>query len=276
MESKGLTNIYAKLYAFLYIRGFKVWISYKTQVILTVLSWTLPVFTYYFVGTSLGNNLVERIGLNPFTNYTSFFVIGLAFQGYVSSVITTVSQRIRNEQLYGTIEYYVLSRSGVTSFLFYSALWGFTINTINALVILGIGFGLGVKYHIDLLASLLVIILLIISTLGLAFLSGAFTMVIKQGNPISFFFSTFTTLMTGVVFPVNVMPLPLRDISYALPLTWALETLRETMLEGVSIYQVYFPILILLIFDVILLPLGVFAFKYAFKVARVKGTLGEY
>ncbi len=276
MESKGLTNIYAKLYAFLYIRGFKVWISYKTQVILTVLSWTLPVFTYYFVGTSLGNNLVERIGLNPFTNYTSFFVIGLAFQGYVSSVITTVSQRIRNEQLYGTIEYYVLSRSGVTSFLFYSALWGFTINTINALVILGIGFGLGVKYHIDLLASLLVIILLIISTLGLAFLSGAFTMVIKQGNPISFFFSTFTTLMTGVVFPVNVMPLPLRDISYALPLTWALETLRETMLEGVSIYQVYFPILILLIFDVILLPLGIFAFKYAFKVARVKGTLGEY
>jgi ABC-2 type transport system permease protein len=276
VESKGLTNIYAKLYAFLYIRGFKVWISYKTQVILTVLSWTLPVFTYYFVGTSLGNNLVERIELNPFTNYTSFFVIGLAFQGYVSSVITTVSQRIRNEQLYGTIEYYVLSRSGVTSFLFYSALWGFTINTINALVILGIGFGLGVKYHIDLLASLLVIILLIISTLGLAFLSGAFTMVIKQGNPISFFFSTFTTLMTGVVFPVNVMPLPLRDISYALPLTWALETLRETMLEGVSIYQVYFPILILLIFDVILLPLGVFAFKYAFKVARVKGTLGEY
>ena len=276
MESKGLTNIYAKLYAFLYIRGFKVWISYKTQVILTVLSWILPVFTYYFVGTSLGNNLVERIGLNPFTNYTSFFVIGLAFQGYVSSVITTVSQRIRNEQLYGTIEYYVLSRSGVTSFLFYSALWGFTINTINALVILSIGFGLGVKYHIDLLASLLVIILLIISTLGLAFLSGAFTMVIKQGNPISFFFSTFTTLMTGVVFPVNVMPLPLRDISYALPLTWALETLRETMLEGVSIYQVYFPILILLIFDVILLPLGVFAFKYAFKVARVKGTLGEY
>jgi len=276
VESKGLTNIYAKLYAFLYIRGFKVWISYKTQVILTVLSWTLPVFTYYFVGTSLGNNLVERIGLNPFTNYTSFFVIGLAFQGYVSSVITTVSQRIRNEQLYGTIEYYVLSRSGVTSFLFYSALWGFTINTINALVILGIGFGLGVKYHIDLLASLLVIILLIISTLGLAFLSGAFTMVIKQGNPISFFFSTFTTLMTGVVFPVNVMPLPLRDISYALPLTWALETLRETMLDGVSIYQVYFPILILLIFDVILLPLGVFAFKYAFKVARVKGTLGEY
>lgn len=273
MESKGIANIYAKLYAFLYIRGFKVWISYKTQVILTVLSWTLPVFTYYFVGTSLGNNLVERIGV---TNYTSFFVIGLAFQGYVSSVITTVSQRIRNEQLYGTIEYYVLSRSGVTSFLLYSALWGFTINTINALVILGIGFSLGVKYHIDLPASILVIILLIISTLGLAFLSGAFTMVIKQGNPISFFFSTFTTLMTGVVFPVNVMPLPLRDISYALPLTWALETLRETMLEGAPIYQVYFPILILLIFDVILLPLGVFAFKYAFKVARVKGTLGEY
>jgi len=273
VESKRVANIYAKLYAFIYIRGFKIWTSYKTQVILTILSWILPVFTYYFVGTSLGNSIVSEIGVS---NYTSFFVIGLAFQGYVSSVITTVSQRIRNEQLYGTIEYYVLSKSGVTSFLLYSSMWGFTINTINALVILSVGLGLGVNYHIDILASLLVIILLILSTLGLAFLSGAFTMIIKQGNPISFFFSTFTTLMTGVVFPVAVIPSFIRGVSYVLPLTWALETLRETMLEGASLPQVAFQLLILAIFDAILLPLGILAFKLAFKKARIKGTLGEY
>lgn len=94
-------GISGKIYSFLYLRGFKVWVSYRTQTILTVLGWVLPVFTYYFVGTSLGNTLVAEIGVK---NYVAFFTIGLAFQGYVSSVISTISQRLRNEQLYGTIE----------------------------------------------------------------------------------------------------------------------------------------------------------------------------
>jgi len=59
-------------------------------------------------------------------------------------------------------------------------------------------------------------------------------------------------------------------------LTWALETLRQTMLEGASLSQVAFQVLILVIFDIILLPIGILAFKLAFKKARIKGTLGEY
>lgn len=270
MEIKGIIS---KLYAFLYIRGFKVWSSYRTQVILTVLSWTLPVFTYYFIGTSLGNKLVQDIHV---TNYTSFFVIGLAFQGYVSSVITTISQRIRNEQLYGTIEYYVLSKSGVLSFLIYSAIWGFTINTINAVIILTIGDLLGVRYEINILSTLLLTLLLISSTLGIAFMSAAFTMIIKQGNPISFFFSTFTTLLSGVVFPVTIMPSEVTYISYALPLTWALNGLRNTMLYGYGIFQVLKCIEILLLFNIILIPLGLLMYSFSFKKAREKGTLGEY
>ncbi|MGC8848743.1 MAG: ABC transporter permease, partial [Conexivisphaera sp.] len=95
-------GVLSKLYAYLYLRGFRVWASYRTQAVLTMLSWILPVFTYYFTGTALGNELVSKLGTG---NYTSFFVVGLAFQGYVSSTIATVSQRLRNEQLYGTLEY---------------------------------------------------------------------------------------------------------------------------------------------------------------------------
>jgi ABC-2 type transport system permease protein len=270
MEIKGIIS---RLYAFLYIRGFKIWLSYRTQVVLTVLSWTLPVFTYYFVGTSLGNKVVEDIHVK---NYTSFFVIGLAFQGYVSSVITTISQRIRNEQLYGTIEYYVLSRSGIFSFLIYSALWGFTVNTINAVVILIIGDLLGVRYEINILSTLIIVILLISSTLGIAFMSAAFTMITKQGNPISFFFSTFTTLLGGVVFPVTIMPPEITYISYALPLTWALNGLRNSMLYGYNIIQNIKCIEVLLLFNVILIPLGLLMYSFSFKKAREKGTLGEY
>ena len=241
--------------------------------VLNVLSWILPVFTYYFVGTSLGGNLVESIGVS---NYTAFIVIGLAFQGYVSSTITTISQRLRNEQLYGTIEYYVLSSGGVVSFLIYSVLWGFVINTVNAAVTLSIGLILKVHYDVNLLATVIIIFLLLLSTIGFAMISTGFTMIVKQGNPISFFFSTFTTLMSGTVFPVTVLPTLVKDISLAIPLTWALNGLRLSMLYGEGIMQLLNIIEVLVLFNVVLLPLGIGFYSYSFKMARKKGTLSEY
>ncbi len=266
-------GISGKLYSFLYLRGFRVWVSYRTQTVLTVLGWVLPVFTYYFVGTSLGNRLVTEIGVK---DYTAFFTVGLAFQGYVSSVISTISQRLRNEQLYGTIEYYVISRTGTLGFLLYSALWGLVLNTVNAVVILAIGYALGADYHINILSTLLILILLLVSTLGIGMLAGAVTMITKQGNPISLFFNTFTNLLAGTVFPINVLPIYIRYISYAIPLTWALEGLRESILEGLSISKLGNIIIILIIFDLILIPLGVLSYNYAFKKAREKGSLSEY
>ena len=262
-----------KLYAYIYLRGFKIWSSYRTQMVLNVLSWVLPVFTYYFVGTSLGDKLVGEIGV---PNYTAFIVIGLAFQGYVSSTITTISQRLRNEQLYGTIEYYVLSSGGVLSFLFYSAIWGFVINTVNAAVTLSIGLALKVHYDVNLLSTLIIIFLLLLSTIGFAMLSAGFTMMVKQGNPIAFFFSTFTTLMSGTVFPVTILPTPVKDVSLAIPLTWALNGLRLSMLSGEGVMQLANIIGVLILFNVILLPLGIGFYSYSFKRGRKKGTLSEY
>ncbi|ABP95043.1 MULTISPECIES: ABC transporter permease [Metallosphaera] len=266
-------GILTKLYAYIYLRGFRIWSSYKTQMVLNVLSWVLPVFTYYFVGTSLGGDLENFTGV---TNYTAFVVIGLAFQGYVSSTITTISQRLRNEQLYGTIEYYVLSEGGVLSFLVYSALWGFTINSVNAGVILGIGEMLHVHFEINPVSTLVVFALLLSSALGLSMISAGFTMLVKQGNPISFFFSTFTTLMSGTVFPVTVLPSWIKEISLAIPLTWALNGLRLTMLDGYGIGGVGEIVLVLVLFNAVLLPLGGWFYLYSFNRSRRKGTLSEY
>jgi len=263
------------LYAYIYLRGFKIWTSYRTQLMLNVLSWVLPVFTYYFVGTSLGDKVVSSMHFKD-ESYISFVVVGLAFQGYISSVITTLSGRLRNEQLYGTIEYYVMSSGGVLSFLIYSALWGFTINTVNAVMILLIGYILGVKYNVNLISAIIIIFLLLSSSLGLGMISAGFTMIVKQGNPISFFFATFTTLTTGVVFPVSVLPDFVKFISYAIPLTWALEGLRYALLEGYSLSQVSEYVIALSLFTFVLIPLGIAFYSYAFKRARYRGTLSEY
>ncbi len=270
-----LEEVLTKLYAFIYIRGFKVWTTYRTQVALTILSWVLPVFTYYFTGTALGDRLVTSIGMTGIS-YTAFMSVGIAFQGYMSSIVTTLSSRFRNEQLYGTIEYYVISKSGILGFLVYSGLWGIIMNSISAIIILAVSSALGVRYHADILAVIVLVIMLVISTYSLGMLAAAFTLIIKQGNPISFFFNTFTNLLGGTVFPIQVLPYAIRLISFALPLTWALEGLREALLLGAPITHLLYYIEILAIQDVVLFPLGLGVYTYAFKRARKMGTLSEY
>jgi ABC-2 type transport system permease protein len=267
-------GVLSKLYAYLYLRGFRVWASYRTQAVLTMLSWILPVFTYYFTGTALGNELVSKLGTG---NYTSFFVVGLAFQGYVPSTIATVSQRLRNEQLYGTLEYYVLSPSGVLGFLTYSSIWGFALNSVNAAIILAVGVALGVRFlPSGIVAASVIAALLMLSTFGIAAMSGAVVMVTKQGNPISFFFSTFTVLMGNVVFPIAALPWYLRYVSYTIPLTWALQGLRGALLYGEGIAQLLPVIGILAAFAAVTVPLGLLSYRVAFDRARRDGTLSQY
>jgi len=249
-------------------------VSYKTSVLLTVFGWVLPVFTYYFVGTSLGRQLVAGTGV---TNYTAFFVVGLAFQGYVSNVIGTISQRIRNEQLYGTMEYYFLSPTGMFGLLFYSVLWGFILSTVSVAATLAVGSGLGVVYSVQGVAGAAIIVaLLLISSFGLAMISAGAVVVTKTGDPVSFFFSTFIALIAGAVFPIAVFPFALRLVAYAVPLTWALQGLRNALLLGYGLQQLSGIIGIMVVFDLITVPLGYVIFMLCFNHAKKEGSLLEY
>lgn len=275
--ARRLSILATRLYVYVYLRGFRVWSTYRTQIALNLISWVLPVFTYYFTGTALGARIVSGAFRMKPQDYTPFVVIGLAFQGYVSSVITTISGRMRNEQLMGTIEYYLMTQSGVLGMLIYSALWGFIMNSISMAVTLAIGYGLGVRYMASgLPAAVIIVAELLTATVGLSMMAGGIVMITKQGNPVAFFFSTVTTLIAGTVFPVSVLPSWLRYVSYAVPLTPALQGLRLALLEGASPGGVLWYILVLLAYDVVLLPLGVAVYTYGFNRARRDGTLSEY
>ncbi len=62
-------------------------------------------------------------------------------------------------------------------------------------------------------------------------------------------------LLSGVIFPVSTEPLILKDISYILPITYAVQALRDIMIKGESILsqQLLLDISILLIFSILMI-----------------------
>ncbi|MFB6470710.1 MAG: ABC transporter permease [Vulcanisaeta sp. AZ3] len=260
-----------KLYSFVVIRGWKMWASYKTQVVLTIINWVIPVFIYFFIGLTLGFGRLSVI-----KDYTAFMVIGIAFQGYFSASVVTLAGRIRNEELIGTLEYLVASPLGPMSLMMYNTVWGLVINSISAILVLLIGLGLGVYYHANLISTIILLILYLASIIGLNLIAGSVVLIVKQGNPVALFTSVASNLLGGVVFPVSMLPTWLRYVSYAISLTWALDGLRSSMLNSYGIQQLMPYVWPLLILTIAYLTIGIALTKYAFTRILRQGSVHMY
>ncbi len=82
--------------------------------------------------------------------------------------------------------------------------------------------------------------------------------------------------LSGLIFPLQVMPKPLLSISYLLPLTFGLISVRLTLLGGASMFDVAVPLCILLSMVVIFAVLAVWLIGYAEHNAKVRATLAEF
>jgi ABC-2 type transport system permease protein len=262
--------------AFIY-RGVITIFSYRTALVLQILSMFISTASFYFLAKLVGfqeeNPYLAQYG----GNYMVFLIIGIIFQSFVAVSQNSFSQTIRNEQYMGTLESLLLSRTPLYQILTYSSLWTFLFTLINTGVILAIAIMVfDVHLQVNLLASSTILLLSIVSLAGIGMISAGVIMVTKQGDPISWFVAIITAFISGVYYPIEVLPKFLKGLALLLPNTHALIALRKTLISHYSIWQVKEQILILLVFAFITIPLGIIAFRKGFDRARREGTLSYY
>src|SRR5439155_22482705 len=101
----------------------------------------------------------------------------------------------------------------------------------------------------------------------------AFPIIFKLSDPINSLVGAITYVFSGVFFPVAVLPPWLQAISYLIPLTYALETMRGAMLVGRTLSELGAPLTGLVAFTLVLLPLSVLALQRAINYLRETGSL---
>ncbi len=84
------------------------------------------------------------------------------------------------------------------------------------------------------------------------------------------------SLQIEVYYPIEVLPQWLQTLSRLLPATYSLDALRRTMLRSASLSDVGGDLLALAAFALVLLPIGLLAFRYAVRWAKSDGSLSEY
>jgi ABC-2 type transport system permease protein len=68
-------------------------------------------------------------------------------------------------------------------------------------------------------------------------------------------------LLAGVFWPLEAVPDFLRPVSYFIPLTYAVDCARSVMIRGWGLGEVWFQVLVLILFAAIMLLLSAYSLK---------------
>ena len=159
-----------------------------------------------------------------------------------------------------------------------SATWSYAFTTLRVLIYLLVGIVLlGVSFRgANYLGALLALILSIIAFASMGIIAASVIMVIKRGDPVTSLIGSVSTLVGGVLYPVEILPGWLQAIARLLPLTYALRSMRLALLSGASWQELLPDLLVLLFFCIVLFPLSLYAFRQAVRRVRIEGTLTHY
>lgn len=204
-----------------------------------------------------------RMEYNPSLKGVFLFVPGVMtlILMLVSAMMTSIT--ITREKELGTMEILLVSPLRPLLIIAGKVLPYIALSFIISLLILAMGywvFGMPVKGSLVLL--LLECLLFGLTALSLGILISTITNSQQTAMMISMMGLLLPTiLLSGFVFPLESMPLPLRVLSNIFPAKWFIIILKSIMLKGGGLQQVWLPTLILSGMTVFFLGLSIRNFK---------------
>ena len=164
------------------------------------------------------------------------FYVANAFHEYVVRVLIGMGWIIVEErEEYETLRYVYASPIGLLTYLSGRSSVKFALATLSAVLILGLGWTvLGVRWDLGLIRPLpfaLTFAIGLVATLFVGFVVAGWALVLpraainlNEGVGVALF------LLCGVIFPIDLLPHGLRELSLVLPFTYWYEALRRFLL----------------------------------------------
>jgi ABC-2 type transport system permease protein len=234
-----------------------------------VLSALFGALSYAFLGSNASmKSVLELYNIS----LTTYLLIGIAFNTYLSQSLTLVQKTINPWSL----EEVLVSPTSVATFIAGSSLWGFIWSTGVIVIYLTVGvLAFGVVLSINLAGTVLVLALGIGTFIGFSMIGAGILILTKQGDPVTTVITIATSLFGNVLFPPQVMPYQLQIVSYFVPQYYFFTSIRF-MLTGRSLQMILPNLAVLILMCAIILPLGYLVYSWCLKTARKSGTLSWF
>jgi ABC-2 type transport system permease protein len=241
------------------------------------------VFLFYSIAGALSVLYIGRAasefggGASLNTNRLILYLtVGALIWSYLSAVFDSVSETISYERWEGTIEYTMMAPVFRVTHLLgtsaFSVIYG-VVRTGVILAIIGLLFGVDLS-HVNIWGAGAVIVLGSFSFMGLGIMAAILPLLFtERGSQMTHIISASLLLVSGVYYPINVLPMWMQGLAHLSPALYALDGMRGAIIDSQGIAQIWQSLLGLTLIGLVTIPLGVVLFLRAERFAKRTGRL---
>ena len=207
---------------------------------------------------------------------TASLLIGAVIWSYLGIIFEILTETVAWERWEGTIEYTfmaplprALHLLGIGAF---AVLYG-VARTAALFAVVALFFGLSFS-GADFGAALLLLAVASVSFVGIGMVTAVLPLISpEKGAQLGFIAQGLLLVVSGVYYPVEVMPGWMQALATVSPATYALEGIRAAVLDGAGVGAVAGDIWPLLVLGVIAVPAGLAVFRAGERYAKRHGKL---
>jgi len=252
-------------------RNYRQWKRFKPSFYMEIASLVVDVLVFIFLSRYFAQD----------TDYVAFVIVGLIFVQPMSRIVSACYNSICLSYWTGRLEAILLGPVPILVVVVGDVIWAVIRSILTVVIYLCVGWAFGFRITVTPITLLLAVGLFCwgaLAAFGVGLVSASmFTLINAKGfsEPVNWVVDTLQRLVSGVYFPIAVLPRALLGISWILPQTHVVNLSRSLIL-GQSSGGAVASLIALLILTPVYLVVGWYCFSLGLKRARVTGDLSRW
>jgi ABC-2 type transport system permease protein len=205
---------------------------------------------------------------------TTTLLIGAVVWAYLGIIFEFLTETVAWERWEGTIEYTFMAPLARAMHLGGSGVFAVLYGLVRAailFVVVALFFGLSMP-DANFVAALVLLMIASVSFFGIGMMTAVLPLISpEKGAQLGFVGQGMLLVVSGVYYPVSVLPTWMEWLSVISPATYALRGIRASILDGAGLaWADVWPLLVIGVFSI---PLGLWIFSIGERYAKKHGKL---
>jgi len=225
----------------------------------------------------LGKGVAILSGVDTGQDYIVYLLVGSFIWTYLSSVFSIVAWSITWEKWEETLEYTFMAPVRRWTHLMGTALFAVVYGVIRMVIVI---VACSFIFDFSLAGANLLSAGVVLAVAALPFIGLGMSVAVlplihpEQGDKAPLMIEAAIMVVSGIYYPIAILPVILQWIAKISPATYALDGIRKAVIDGAPLSELFWIVVPLLILGIILIPLGSFIFslgeKHAMKTGKLK------
>jgi ABC-2 type transport system permease protein len=203
-------------------------------------------------------------------------LIGAVIWSYLGLIFEIVTETVAWERWEGTIEYTFMAPLSRPAHLLGMGAFAVLYGVLRTVLLFGaVAVFLDVHFdQPDFAAAAVVLAVSSFSFIGIGMMTAVLPLISpEKGTQLGFIAQGLLLVVSGVYYPVTILPQWMQWLSVISPATYTLEGARRAIIDGASVSAVWDDIWPLLVIGAIAIPVGLLVFRRGEQYAKRHGRL---